>query len=115
MKKLLLVLALLLTSISVFSQTYNFKGMTINGFDPKVKQKGSITFNESTVVLDMGVKAMPEITMNIKERVDGKIIVFAPNDVTNYYIISENSVTLYAETKNEGVSFTQVIGYKLIK
>ena len=113
MKKLGLTLGLLLVSLGVFGQTYEYKGILFNGVKAPTMMKGSFTFTDTTVVLDMRVKYMVPMTMVIKERDGDKIVVFSPPNVTNYYVIGEDVITLHTNTKNEGVSFEQTTTYKL--
>ena len=115
MKKVLLVLGLLLVSVAMTAQTYKVKMSTINGEKSFVKPKGTFTLTDTTLTLDMHIKYQVPMTMNIKEIDGDKIVVFSPENVTNYYIITDKYITLYAETKNEGVSFTQTFGYEIIK
>jgi len=115
MKKLGLILGLLLVSLGVFGQTYEYKGMLINGVKAPTMMKGSLTFTDTTVVDDMRVKYMVPITMVIQERDGDKIRVFSRAGESNYYVIGEDVITLHTDTKNEGVSFEQTITYKLNK
>ena len=115
MKKVLLGLGLLLVSLGMFGQTFEYKGMLYNGVKMPTKVKGSLTFTDTTVVDDMRVKYSTPTTMTIKERDGDKIRIFSRENESNYYIISEDVITLYTETKTTGVSFTQTFTYKLIK
>ena len=115
MKKLGLTLGLLLLSLVMFGQTYEFKGILFNGFKAPTKMKGSLTFTDTTVVIHYDTKYMVPVTTVIKERVGDKIKVFSRENESNYYVIGKDVITLHNLSETEGGSFEQTITYKLKK